>query len=135
MGYWGSGIFDNDGALDYAAELCKQLVDTIEEVLADEQRRLPDEDGDSILMPSVDILYFIANARAYRPTGSVVNRWKEAYLSIYERYYEGQLDPKYFDERRKVLTDTFERLENLDRNWPGTKLGEQWNIVLEGQED
>jgi hypothetical protein len=134
MGYWGSGIFDNDGALDYAAELCRQLETTIEEILADEQRRLPDEDGDSILMPSVEVIYFLASSRAYRPDASMVKRWKQRYVTLYDWYYEGELDPEYMDERRQVITNTFERLENLARNWPGTTLMDKWDQFLEDQE-
>ena len=55
MGTRGSGNFESDGALDYVGELMNQLVEKIEAGFTDSRTNL-DEEGEAVLMPSVQIL-------------------------------------------------------------------------------
>jgi hypothetical protein len=62
MGTWGSGNFENDGALDYLSQVASQLVTRIEQVFENDVAQL-DEDGEWVLMPSVQILSVLHERR------------------------------------------------------------------------
>ena len=72
MGSWGDDNFANDGARDYLSVLAAKLVATITEIYRDDDRLALDEDGESMFMPSVELLAlmcerygsFIARERA-----------------------------------------------------------------------
>jgi len=55
IGTWGSGNFESDGALDFVGELSNQLVEKIETYFSDNRANL-DEEGEAVVMPSVQIL-------------------------------------------------------------------------------
>src|SRR5438105_2000410 len=104
MGTWGPGIFENDSAGDSVTEVLQQLENTVEAILADEQRSRIDEDGEGVLMPYVKLIYIICKHTGH-PTlpESVVKRWRDQYLAI----YDGQIDKLgsaagYKDARRIV---------------------------------
>jgi hypothetical protein len=59
MGTWGSGLFDNDGAMDFIDEEIDRHVATIEAIFADSGRFRLDEDAEAELMPRVAILAFL----------------------------------------------------------------------------
>src|SRR5262245_28397018 len=59
MGTWAEGNFDNDGAMDYVGELVNQFAETIDDILNDEDRSMLDEEGEAILMPSVELIALI----------------------------------------------------------------------------
>jgi hypothetical protein len=113
VGTWGSGNVENDGAGDYAGGIIGQLEATIEDCLADEDRAALDEDGEAIPMPSVDLIAVICeHCREASPAVDVVQRWRDSYLRIFDEQVDG-LDPapKFKQERRQVIVDTFARLE------------------------
>ena len=77
---WTEDNFGNDGARDYLAMLTAKLVATIREVIVDDERIGPDEDGESLLMPSVEVLALLCeryDAAPPRPT--TVRQWHEKY--------------------------------------------------------
>lgn len=112
MGTWGEGNFDSDGARDYLNEVVVSFIGRIETCLADEELSRLDEDGESILMPSVEILALLCEQfRARPPEESRVKEWKEKYLQIYDEEIDGlEPAPGYKEERRKAIEATFDRL-------------------------
>jgi hypothetical protein len=107
--------FGNDGARDYLAMLLARLVATISEVIADESRLALDEDGETMLMPSVEILALLCERYdAQPPRPATVRQWSQKYLDVYDRTID-RLHPKpgYKAARRKVIDKTFRWLESL----------------------
>lgn len=119
MGTWAEGNFDNDGSLDYLAGLNHQLTTAIEEVLADQMRVRLDEDGEAILMPSVEILALLCERyNAAPPKETTVQQWRKKYLQVFDKQIDG-LQPKadFKTRRRRVIDHTFEWLEGLARSY------------------
>lgn len=115
MGTFGESNFANDGALDYVNDLVDRLAATVDECLADEERSALDEEGEAVIMPSVEIIALLCEqCSAVPPTQETVNRWREQYLHIYDEEID-YLDPKptFKEKRRAVIERTFERLAQL----------------------
>src|SRR5262249_47921537 len=72
----GANTSGNDGAMPYLAMLTARLVATITEVVGDEARLDPDEDGETMLMPSVDVLACLCERYgAEPPRPDAVHEW------------------------------------------------------------
>lgn len=115
MGIFGEGNFANDGALDYVNDLVDRLAATVDECLADEERSALDEEGEAVIMPSIEIIALLCeHCSAAPPPEETVNRWREQYLHIYDEEIDF-LDPKptFKEKRRAVIERTFERLAQL----------------------
>ena len=117
MGTWAAGNFDSDGALDYVGSVIDRLVARINETFADEDMARLDEDGEAVIVPSVEIICLLhENCKAAQPRPSIVSSWKTRYLAIFDEQI-GELDPAegYAAERRGVIDTTFTRLETQAR--------------------
>ncbi len=112
---WGVNNFDNDGAMDYLSMQTMQLTATIKAVLADATRSELDEDGETLLMPSVELLALLCeryNAEPPRP--SLVRQWRDDYLAVYDRTIDALApSPEFKKDRRKAIGNTFHWLESL----------------------
>ncbi|HEY7152724.1 MAG TPA: hypothetical protein VH575_02085 [Gemmataceae bacterium] len=119
MGTFAEHNFGNDGAMDYLALLTAKLVATITEIMADPERMELDEDGESMLMPSVEILALLCeryDARPPRPP--TVRQWSQKYLQMYKRCIdEACSDAGFKTARRKVIEHTFRWLEGLAESY------------------
>jgi hypothetical protein len=120
MGDFAEHNFGNDGALEYLALLTAKLVATITEIMADEERLELDEDGETMLMPSVEILALLCeryDARPPRP--ATVRQWGRKYLQVYDRGIDAfNPDADFKVARRKVIEHTFRWLESLaESSW------------------
>jgi hypothetical protein len=116
---WTEDNFGNDGARDYLAMLTAKLVATIREVIVDDERIAPDEDGESLLMPSVEVLALLCeryDAAPPRPT--TLKQWHEKYLAAFDSGID-KMDPTpaFKTARRKVITKTFRWLESLSESY------------------
>jgi hypothetical protein len=116
---WTEDNFGNDGARDYLAMLTAKLVATIREVIVDDERIEPDEDGESLLMPSVEVLALLCeryDAAPPRPT--TVRQWHEKYLAAFDAGI-AKMEPTaaFKTARRKVITKTFRWLESLSETY------------------
>src|SRR4051812_32230394 len=81
--------FGNDGAVEYLAMLTAKLVGTITEICDDEHRLRLTEDGESMFMPSVELLALLCERYdAVPPKPDTVRHWAEKYL----RVYDGSID-------------------------------------------
>ncbi|MFN8555797.1 MAG: DUF4259 domain-containing protein [Dehalococcoidia bacterium] len=121
MGTWGPGIFENDGALDYIGQVMLQLEETISTCLATPGAADLDEDGESVLVPSVALLSLLSeHTGAAPPSPELVREWREAYVAIFDEQID-HLDPApgYKEARRQVIVDTFARLEARAREFSG----------------
>jgi hypothetical protein len=112
---WDVGNFDNDGAMDFLSMQTMQLTATITAVAADEMRLELDEDGETLFMPSVELLALLCeryNAEPPRP--AVVRQWHEKYLEVYDRGIDALKTSSEFKvDRRKAIEKTFRWLESL----------------------
>src|SRR5436309_3532436 len=85
MGDWTEGNFGNDGARDYLEMQTAKLVATIREVIGDKERIDPDEDGESLLMPSIDVLALLCERYgAAPPKLATVKQWHAKYLAAFD---------------------------------------------------
>ena len=112
MGTWGAGNFENDDAGDYRDAVAREFIKRIEQTFDAGQAHL-DEDGEGILIPSVQILSVLHEAIGCAPPNLArVISWKERYLRIYDEEIDG-LEPKpdFKIRRREVIQETFEKLE------------------------
>jgi hypothetical protein len=112
--------FGNDGAREYLEMLLARLVATITEIMADPSRLALDEDGETMLMPSVEILALLCERYdAQPPRPDTVRQWAHKYLDIYDRTID-RLHPRpgWKAARRKVIEQTFRWLESLaETSW------------------
>jgi len=112
--------FGNDGAQSFLAMQIARLVAVISEVVGDASRLPPDEDGESMLMPSVELLALLCeryNAEPPRP--DIVHQWATLYVEAYDRAPEPRRAKAGFKAaRRKVIEQTFRWLQGLaDTYW------------------
>ena len=122
MGTFTADNFGNDGAQDYLAMQTAKLVATIKEVLADEERMRPDEDGETLLMPSVEILALLCERYGAAPPRPVtVRQWADKYLAVYDASIDRQRprpSAEFKTGRRKAIDQTFRWLEGLaESHW------------------
>lgn len=118
MGTWSAGNFENDGALDFVGDLVDQLIEGIERCFEESGADL-DEEGEAVLVPSVEIISLLCErCNAAPPDPEAVKSWKEEYLEIYDAQID-QLDPDpdYQVERRRTIEQTFDRLLEQSRKF------------------
>jgi hypothetical protein len=130
MGTWGPGNFENDCAAEYLQDLCRPMVAQIEAAAANPSSIEPDEYDSDIMMANVEILACLSEhlGRYTRgkipdflypivvPSPETIMEWKRVYLEVWDEYID-QLKPKpeYKRKRRKVIVDSFDRLERVSR--------------------
>jgi hypothetical protein len=120
MGTFAEHNFGNDGAVAYLSVLTAKLIATIKEVCADEGRLEADEDGETLLMPSVEVLALLCERYgATPPKAETVRDWHQKYLAGFDATAGRlKLKPDFKAARRKVIDNTFRWLEGLaDGYW------------------
>lgn len=119
MSEWTEDNFGNDGARDYLAMMTAKLVATIREVIGDDERIAPDEDGESLLMPSVEILALLCErCGAAPPRHATVKQWHEKYLAAFDAGIDKMKPSAAFkSDRRHVIENTFRWLESLAESY------------------
>lgn len=118
MGTWGSGNFDSDTAADHLSEITGRLTEEVEAAMAGDPVEIEPDEYWGVAVPcNLEILYLLAQQEhvgiVLPPAASVIE-WKARFLDVWERTIDG-LGPKeaYKDERRAVLTRTFDQLAEL----------------------
>jgi hypothetical protein len=121
MATWTEDNFGNDGARGFLAVQTAKLIGTINEVFADPERTELDEDGESMLMPSVEILALLCERYdAAPPKPATVRQWHEKYLAVYDRDIDKlKPRPELKVARRKFIDKTFRWLESLADTYHG----------------
>src|SRR5215469_5628645 len=119
MGTFAEHNFGNDGAMEYLALLTAKLVAAITEIMADPERMALDEDGESMLMPSVEVLALLCERYdAMPPRPATVRQWRQKYLKMYDRCIDDfDYDASFKVARRKVVERTFRWLESLGESY------------------
>lgn len=110
--------FGNEGARAYLDMLVAKLIATIKEIVGDEERLMLDEDGETMFMPSIEILALLCERYdATPPRPASVRQWHDKYLQIFDDSIE-QFDvtPEFQAGRRKVIDNTFRWLLGLAEN-------------------
>jgi hypothetical protein len=119
MGTWGSGNFDSDSACDYLDSIKFQLIKKIEDCLAGIDDEDFTDDCENEIMASVDILSLLTEqyyGHHPRVEAQVVRAWKSQFLSLYDQDNEDdELALEYYRQRREVIEDTFNKLEEQAR--------------------
>src|SRR5215467_2041149 len=116
---WGEDNFANEGARDYLALLSAKLVATVCEIFRDDERLELDEDGESMFMPSVELLALLCERYDVTPPKpATVRQWQEKYLKVYDASItKYNSDPRFRVERRKVIEKTFRWLVSLSESY------------------
>jgi hypothetical protein len=111
--------FASEGARQYLAVLTARLVATISEVIGDDERLAPGEDGESLLMPSVDVLAMLCERYdAEPPRPATVRQWRAKYLAAYDAgAHEMGPPPEFRAGRRKRIDETFRWLEGVAESY------------------
>src|SRR5262245_28468248 len=119
MRVWGEDNFANDGARDYLAMLAAKLVATVNEIFLDAERLELDEDGESMFMPSVELLALLCERYDVAPPKpSAVRQWQEKYLKVYDASVgKYNPDPRFRAGRRKAIEKTFRWLASLSESY------------------
>jgi hypothetical protein len=103
--------------MGYLAEIVRQLTTTITDILADRKRIALDEEGESRLMPSVELIALLCERyQAIPPREKIVQQWRKKYLKVFDQQVESLAPPADLKlRRRKVIDNTFEWLEGLSK--------------------
>jgi hypothetical protein len=119
MDDWSEDNFGNEGARTYLGVLTARLVATINEVFADPERTALDEDGESLLMPSVEVLALLCERyNATPPRPATIRGWRDKYLAVFDNDIDSLEAPdEYKTGRRKVIESTFRWLESLSESY------------------
>src|SRR5580692_1956972 len=119
MSDWTEDNFGNDGARDYLAMLTAKLVATIREVIGDDERIEPDEDGESLLMPSIEVLALLCERyNEAPPRVKTIRQWHEKYLAAFDAGFDKMKPPPGLKAaRRKIILKTFRWLESLSESY------------------
>jgi hypothetical protein len=120
MGVLSEDTFDNEGARVYLKMWTAKLVATITDVINDDERLDADEDGETLLMPSVELLALLCERYGEPPPKpEAVHCWRDRYLERFDatvdRLGRGE---EFKAARRKVVEKTFRWLEGLaESHW------------------
>ena len=119
MDDWSEDNFGNEGARTYLGVLTARLVATIHEVFADPERTALDEDGESLLMPSVEVLALLCERyNAPPPRPATIRGWRDKYLTVFDSDIDAlEASDEYNTGRRKVIESTFRWLESLSESY------------------
>jgi hypothetical protein len=115
----GEDNFANEGAREYLALLAAKLLATINEVFVDAERLELDEDGESMFMPSVELLALLCERYDVTPPKPTsIEQWQSRYLQVYDAGIDGyNPDARFKTERRKVIEKTFRWLLSLSESY------------------
>ena len=116
---WDVGNFDNDAAMDFLSMQTMQLTATINAVAEDEARLQLAEDGETLFMPSVELLAMLCERyHAEPPRPNLVREWHEKYLEVYDRGIDRlKTSAEFKISRRKLIEKTFRWLESLSESF------------------
>jgi hypothetical protein len=111
--------FGNEGARGYLAVQTARLLANIREVVADDDRLDPDEDGESLLMPAVELLALLCERYdAEPPRAATVRQWHAKYLAAFDAGAPALgMSPEFAAARRRVIDQTFRWLESLAESY------------------
>ena len=118
----GDDNFASQAARDYLSLLAAKLVATVTEIYRDKERLALDEDGESMFMPSVELLALLCERYAIEPPkATTIKQWEERYLRVYDKTVASHYPDEEFQvSRRKVIERTFHWLRSLSESHWGS---------------
>lgn len=113
MAKLGTGNFDNAGSQETRDNLVSEITDGIQTCLT--YNSDVSEGGEQEFMPLVQILAVLCEqCSAQPPEPDVVTKWRTSYLDVFDAQAGDEFDDKSFvKQRRKVIDDTFRKLQDL----------------------
>lgn len=113
MATMGTGNFDNAGAQETRDNLINEITDGIQTCLT--YNNDVEEGGEQEFMPLVQILSTLCeHCGATPPEPDVVSKWRKAYLNVFDEQAGDHFEEKsHIKARRKVIEETFKKLEDL----------------------
>ncbi len=119
MGTWGVGVFENDDALDFVADMMDDLFKTIETFFAGEEPSYIEE-GEGEIIPRIKMMSMLARLgreagdpiiRCAPPEQATIEQWRTSYLAGFEEEIDDyDPDDEYRDARRAEIEAVFEEL-------------------------
>lgn len=128
----GPGNFDTVGALVTADQYVDEMLLSIDEIFDTGDEAAPDRRGESELMPTIAMLIALCTECQDCPVEPAeVQQWRSEYLTRFDAR-GGQLfgDPASFAARRRVIEETFSRLEALSCRFHPDLAGETRSSLL-----
>ena len=122
MGRGGPGNLDSDAAFEHMSDVCDQIISRIEQTASNDRLMEPDEFESEAMILDIDILIALNAAKLLMtvPDSSDVARWETNYLRVWDEYISSLTnDEAYVRERRKVISDSFDRLLAISIDWHG----------------
>jgi hypothetical protein len=112
MGAWGHGIYENDTAGDWGAEMGRHLLAQASEVIDRHDLSVADLD---LVFARLDVVCYICeNADSYPFEGFDINAWRTKVLNLFDQRWEGSgHESETAARRRKVIVDLFDRINRL----------------------
>jgi uncharacterized protein YukE len=117
MGIWGVGNFESDNAKDVLARWIQRIIDEIQATFLIEDELELYQIGDGQIVANVDILETLHKHYQKYPDLAIetVQDWKDRYLKLLDKlsneWSGDESDDKFFTERKRIIQETFERLE------------------------
>ena len=86
---WTEENFGNDGARQFLEMQAARLVTTIHDIIGSKDRIAPDDDGESMLMPCVEVLALLCERYDVPPPKvATVQTWHKAYLAAFDAGFD-----------------------------------------------
>lgn len=119
MTIWTEDNFGNDGARQFLEMQVTRLVGTIHSIVNSEERLAPDDDGESMLMPCVEVLALLCERYDVAPPkAAAIQGWHRAYLAAFDAGFEEMQPPTGLKaKRRRKIEQTFRWLESLSESY------------------
>lgn len=119
MAGWTEENFGNDGARQFLEMQAARLVTTIHDIISKKDRIAPDDDGESMLMPCVEVLALLCERYDVPPPKvAAIQGWHKAYLAAFDAEFDEMKPPAGLKaKRRKVIEKTFRWLESLSETY------------------
>jgi hypothetical protein len=116
---WTEENFGNEGARQFLQVQAARLLSVIHDVVADPDRLDPGEDGESMLMPCIEVLAFLCERYDVPPPKpAAIRSWHEQYLKAFDAGFDKMKPPPGLKPlRRKVIEKTFRWLESLSESY------------------
>jgi hypothetical protein len=116
---WTEENFGNDAARQFIEMQAARLVTTIHDIIGSKDRIAPDDDGESMLMPCVEVLALLCERYDIPPPKSAtVQTWHKAYLAAFDAGFDAMKPPAGLKaKRRKKIEQTFRWLESLSESY------------------
>jgi hypothetical protein len=116
---WTEDNFGNDGARQFLQMQVTRLVATIHDIVHSPDRLAPDDDGESMLMPCIEVLAILCERYDVAPPKlDVIQHWHRSYLAAFEQGFEEMEPPPGLKaRRRRVIDTTFHWLESLSESY------------------